>query len=184
MTQNEAKEIIRRLKDVYPDSNLNKYPEFLKEYFAYLLKINHAKAFEIIDTLKLKHKYLPTIAEFNEGYTAGQNNLSKNLVVPYGFWCGICENMGFVNYKKRENNVEYVFTAYCSCELGNHYQYDTSKAKTISINEILSFDEIDSMRNRQKPRNDENIKRLIENTRKQLKEGFNITFEYTEDCPF
>ena len=169
MKNQEAVEIIRRLKSIYPTSSLQN-SEFLKEYMDILLPLDNQKALKTVEKIRVQCKFSPSIAEFVETYNKnGHMRAYENKD-----FCYICKNDGFVLYTKRTEikDVDYQFPAYCNCEKGSQWAIDTGTYKTYAIHELYSKDIIDKIadRNRQQHSNVEkcDTRSLVERMRHEI----------------
>ncbi len=108
------------------------YNEIQKqEIFKYFSKYSEKRFVYIVSKIYQNNKFLPILADLiaidkEIPYRAIEKNEIKKTDNKI---CPICQNNGFVLYKKRANGLEYEHIAYCECPAGLNYMYDGTKMK-------------------------------------------------------
>jgi hypothetical protein len=144
MTNKEATEIFIKLKNIYPNSQLNENKAYILEYVDYITKLDKKRAEKALEKIKTECKFAPNIAEFNEFYASTKNKFFMSQFE--GQKCKICNNIGLVPYTKTINKHVYTFMAYCECKGGEQYNIKTNERQTLSIEEVFGIEQIKNWR--------------------------------------
>lgn len=80
--------------------------------------------------------------------------------------CMICEDKGFISYKKRVFGFDYEFISHCVCEKGKTFEYEGSQCKQPSqyripgINEIFHPEILEEIKKENKDKWDKKVEKI------------------------
>lgn len=126
MDTTKAKEYVKLLSNLYPNSALAENDGTKTLYKEYFAQLNERYLDKAIEGIKIKNKFCPSISEIDEVYSRYFSQRATETFED----CPYCNNQGYILYKQEIDGMIYEFLAYCDkCKRGEQFAYDGRNCK-------------------------------------------------------